>query len=339
MNGIILPDDFKEHIIIEFGETGADWLEAFPELLETCVRQWQLKNLKLSPHLSYNAILTGTSPIFGDVALKMSVPHREFFTECGYILHCMKAGPSQLKPAVRRCLAHDRKTHAMLLEWISPGNDLWTVAEFRERIRIGVGILASSPVPFEKGRSGLDIAGGFPAFREWMDRAYGKAREAGRGGEYLNGFWDYSYRLLSEVEAESDTAMLLHGDLHHANMLFDKERGWQVIDPKGVLGPAYMECGRFIRNQLWEIDERVKAGRLVMTEGETEKDRQLGILLESCAGAFRTGAAVILKCCCIDAALSSCWHLEGLMSPGLSAERTAEAEAECRFFWERLSSG
>ena len=41
---------------------------------------------------------------------------------------------------------------------------------------------------------------------------------------------------------------LLHGDLHHYNVLFDSERGWAAIDPKGVVGEVEYEVGAMLRN-------------------------------------------------------------------------------------------
>lgn len=41
---------------------------------------------------------------------------------------------------------------------------------------------------------------------------------------------------------------LLHGDLHHGNVLFDRERGWLAIDPKGVVGELEFELGAALRN-------------------------------------------------------------------------------------------
>ena len=41
---------------------------------------------------------------------------------------------------------------------------------------------------------------------------------------------------------------LLHGDLQHYNVLFDSERGWLAIDPKGVAGEIEYEIGAFVRN-------------------------------------------------------------------------------------------
>ena len=42
--------------------------------------------------------------------------------------------------------------------------------------------------------------------------------------------------------------MLLHGDLQHYNVLFDRERGWIAIDPKGVVGELEYELGALLRN-------------------------------------------------------------------------------------------
>jgi streptomycin 6-kinase len=44
------------------------------------------------------------------------------------------------------------------------------------------------------------------------------------------------------------TRRLLHGDLHHDNILFDTERGWIAIDPKGVVGELEYDLGAALRN-------------------------------------------------------------------------------------------
>jgi streptomycin 6-kinase len=49
---------------------------------------------------------------------------------------------------------------------------------------------------------------------------------------------------LSEKSLQS---ILLHGDLHHDNILAHK-KGWVVIDPKGVIGEEVFDVAAFIRN-------------------------------------------------------------------------------------------
>jgi streptomycin 6-kinase len=48
--------------------------------------------------------------------------------------------------------------------------------------------------------------------------------------------------------ASQHEPLLLHGDLQHYNVLFDSNRGWLAIDPKGVVGELEYEIGAVLRN-------------------------------------------------------------------------------------------
>jgi streptomycin 6-kinase len=48
--------------------------------------------------------------------------------------------------------------------------------------------------------------------------------------------------------ASQKNQRLLHGDLHHYNVLRDNRRGWLAIDPKGVIGEIEYEIGAALRN-------------------------------------------------------------------------------------------
>jgi len=53
------------------------------------------------------------------------------------------------------------------------------------------------------------------------------------------------YATLCETQAAT---RLLHGDLHHYNVLDGGDRGWVSIDPKGVIGEVAYEIGAALRN-------------------------------------------------------------------------------------------
>jgi streptomycin 6-kinase len=57
-------------------------------------------------------------------------------------------------------------------------------------------------------------------------------------------------RTYAELSESQTGPRLLHGDLHHYNVLVDNRRGWLAIDPKGVLGEREYECGASLRNPL-----------------------------------------------------------------------------------------
>jgi len=59
---------------------------------------------------------------------------------------------------------------------------------------------------------------------------------------------DRAIGLFAELAASQGPRRLLHGDLHHDNILYDERRGWVAIDPKGVVGEACYEVGSALRN-------------------------------------------------------------------------------------------
>jgi streptomycin 6-kinase len=61
-------------------------------------------------------------------------------------------------------------------------------------------------------------------------------------------------RLYRDLCRSQRSVRLLHGDLHHGNVLFDQERGWLAIDPKGVVGELEYEIGAALRNPVERPD-------------------------------------------------------------------------------------
>jgi hypothetical protein len=66
--------------------------------------------------------------------------------------------------------------------------------------------------------------------------------------------------LVRELFSEDRPSVLLHGDFHHFNILLS-ERGWLVIDPKGVAGPAEYEVGPLLLNPWGEMPDETEAIR------------------------------------------------------------------------------
>ena len=54
--------------------------------------------------------------------------------------------------------------------------------------------------------------------------------------------------------------VVLHGDLHHENLLDSGARGWLVIDPKGLIGERSFEYANLFRNP--DIDIALAPGRM-----------------------------------------------------------------------------
>ncbi len=48
--------------------------------------------------------------------------------------------------------------------------------------------------------------------------------------------------------ADPRDVVVLHGDIHHGNVLDGGERGWLAIDPKGLLGERTFDFVNILRN-------------------------------------------------------------------------------------------
>ena len=68
-------------------------------------------------------------------------------------------------------------------------------------------------------------------------------------------------RSVSDFFLENHNPVLMHGDFHHYNIL-SSERGWLIIDPKGVIGPACYEVGPLLINPWGELTNRAEIQQL-----------------------------------------------------------------------------
>jgi streptomycin 6-kinase len=91
-----------------------------------------------------------------------------------------------------------------------------------------------------------------PAWLQSVDRLmpdFARFREGANGFIPMH-FVDRAEALFGELCATQTVTRLLHGDLHHHNVLFDAETGWVAIDPWGAIGELEFEVGASLRNPI-----------------------------------------------------------------------------------------
>ncbi len=99
--------------------------------------------------------------------------------------------------------------------------------------------------------------------------------------------------------------MVLHGDLHHDNILHSPERGWLAIDPKGLFGDRAFDYVNILRNPSREI--ALSEGRFM---------RQIGIIGEESG----IGIDRLLKWTAAWSGLAAVWHLDDGADASLTVE-------------------
>ena len=91
--------------------------------------------------------------------------------------------------------------------------------------------------------------------------------------------------------------VLLHGDLHHYNVL-QKGDAWVIIDPKGVIGETAYEVAAFIRNPIPELLRENNAIDII--------ENRMEAFSHNC----NIPKARIADWCFVQAVLSWVWALE-----------------------------
>ena len=108
--------------------------------------------------------------------------------------------------------------------------------------------------------------------------------------------------LRDKLLATTITDVLLHGDLHHHNIL-KHSNSWVVIDPKGLIGDAAYEIACFVRNPIPELLQTNNATEIIHTR------------IKAFAQMLNIDEQRITEWCFVGAMLSHIWAIEDGIDP------------------------
>ena len=136
----------------------------------------------------------------------------------------------------------------------------------------------------------------FPTYRDWCSLAFAKSSQNREARPLLNHVARVA-TILAKALKRYESGWLLHGDLHHDNILLHESRDFIVVDPKGVIGPRLFEYGRFVHNFFEDRRhsmsmESILTQRIAALQGEYSSDE-------------------ILMVGYVDLVLASCWSVNG----------------------------
>lgn len=75
---------------------------------------------------------------------------------------------------------------------------------------------------------------------------------------------DKAERLFAELITSSAQPVLVHGDLHHDNVLSSVGTGWLAIDPKGVAAEPAYETAALLRNPQNRLQDHPELKQLLL---------------------------------------------------------------------------
>lgn len=224
----------KKKIITHFGE---EFYQKILYDLGQYAKLWNLSDFEQIDYYSINCIFKCVSDKHGLCILKIGKPSNETKTE----YHILKEYNGR-----RFCKIYEADIYngILLIERIMPGMQLRAESNLDKRLDLFSSLLHGLHAkPIDKSV--------YPTYMGWVSRIT----------EYMRGRKDYEklYGQMAKAEQICRTLckkytgeMLLHGDLHHDNILLAGDNHYCIIDPKGVVGDIVFDIPRFILNEFEE---------------------------------------------------------------------------------------
>jgi streptomycin 6-kinase len=117
----------------------------------------------------------------------------------------------------------------------------------------------------------------FPTVYDW-GKGFLRLRRRYHGGcgPFPRALLEEAETLFAELSASMAPPVLLHGDLHHDNILATQRQPWLAIDPKGLVGEPAYETGALLRNPLPQLLQYPEPGR-ILTRRIDQLAEELGL--------------------------------------------------------------
>ena len=228
-----LPKRFTKNTLDICGKSGEQWLNDLPNIIRELEEKWFLKVEKPFPNLSYNFVAPCICKDGAVLKIALPLNNPEIFNEANFL------NISDGKGAVR-LLKSDKNRRAILLERLTPGENLKEVCQTDETKAVEIAIKTLREILKKPPENSA-----FRRLEDWF-KGFDRAAKTTFPREFIFKANEY-YKELSR----SSNKFLIHGDLHHENILSAQREPFLAIDPKGIIGDIGYEISVFLNNHLW----------------------------------------------------------------------------------------
>lgn len=230
-----MNDDFRKNIVSMYGDEGKRWLDFIPGIVAEYEKKWSFQSLH-PYNLSYSYVAPVIAHDGSKAVLKIGFPGDKEFRQGALALKVFN-GQGSVK-----LLNEDLEKGVILLEKLEPGENLLSLPSDEDRMHIAADVMK------KLWRKTPDVDT-FPHIAD-LGKGFVRHREkfGGTSGPLPQKLFDKAEKIFFELENSMSETVLLHGDLHQANILSSHRDGWLAIDPKGVLGERAYEIGSLLRN-------------------------------------------------------------------------------------------
>ena len=214
---------------------GYDSFMRVVNLAEVYRREWDLDIFGPFNHFSSNMLFAGKSSKYGSIVLKIQMNDdldREVSVlrlfECDYTCPIYEYSPDD-----RVCL----------LKRIWPGYSMFFETTREQRVDIFCDL-------YKRLRREHITECGYPTYLDLLEE--GNRIIARRiDCDFMVPHLKKAADIIAFVNSIYKERVILHGDLHHENILRDSDGRYIIIDPKGIVGDPVYDISRFIAFEFW----------------------------------------------------------------------------------------
>lgn len=266
---ILVPDRLARGVVGIRGEEGREWLRRLPDLVASLEDRWELEVGAPFADLWYTWVALVRRSDGAAAVLKLCVPGDKEFAYAAQALRIFDGR------GVVRLLALDLDLGAMLLERVEPGKPLSETPNDADATSAAASVIGKLWRPLPPDHP-------FPTVSDWA-QGFMRLRRSfdGGTGPMPAAMVEEAESLFADLLSTQEQPVLLHGDLHHENILSTSGAGrdpWLAIDPKGVAGEPAYEVGALLRNPARSLKEprpgKVLERRIHQLEDDLGLDRE-----------------------------------------------------------------
>ncbi|MFC4064908.1 aminoglycoside phosphotransferase family protein [Actinoplanes subglobosus] len=227
---------FRRNVEQTWGDSGRAWLAGLPGLTARLMAEWELSPAGPLP-LSMNWVGRVRRADGTGAVLKLAVPSAGHLADEATALECFGGR------AAITVLARDDARGALLLEEARPGTPASSLTAHDDPAATAVliDVIKRLHRPAPDGVALPELSGRIRSFRGHLARFPGDDPLPRHLVERAAG-------LFTELCASATGRVVLHGDLHHDNVLAAEREPWLAIDPHGVIGDPGYEIGALLYN-------------------------------------------------------------------------------------------
>lgn len=230
-----LSKNFVTNIHATYGDTGRNWLEQLPSLIDLLAKKWDFRFIEPVPDLSFNFVaLVELNSSHTVVILKTAPECASIIPEAQWLQNFHRGTP--------RIFEISLEQNAFLMERLAPGTTLKSLVT-NGQDEIATRILCQTILELHSEEAEPSI---FSAYKHISEITHSLSRLK---GHVENNMLSKAKSLLNDLLSDRKNDVLLHGDLHHDNIL-KSGTTWKVIDPHGYIGDPAAESGPMIFNPI-----------------------------------------------------------------------------------------